>query len=318
MKTSEIYLAGGCFWGVEHYFAQINGVEKTCVGYANGHTENPTYQEVCTQTTGFAETVHIVYNPEVISLNYLLKMYFDIIDPTSVNRQGGDVGDQYRTGIYYTNHQDLPIINSAIAKLQEKYDLPIAVEVKPLINFYKAEDYHQQYLEKNPGGYCHISPEKFKKARQTVVDPTRYEKPSEEELKEKLSETSFEITRQNGTEPPFNNEYWNHFEKGIYVDITTGEPLFTSSSKFNAHCGWPSFAKPISEEVITKRLDTSLGRQRVEVRSRVGDAHLGHVFTDGPEDMGGLRYCINSAALRFIKKEDMEKEGYGYLLPYVE
>lgn len=315
---AEIYLAGGCFWGTEAYLSAIRGVTYTEVGYANGKTKNPSYEDVCHRNTGHAETVRVEYDPDVISLEFLLELFYDSIDPTSRNRQGADIGTQYRTGIYYTNSDDLAVIERSIARLQAKYDVKIAIEVKPLENYYKAEEYHQKYLEKNPNGYCHIPKAKIEKASNALVNPADYSKKSPDELKKSLTKTQFEVTQRSATEPPFENEYWNNFGAGIYVDITTGEPLFSSKDKFDSGCGWPSFAKPIEPNVVTENDDLSFGMERTEVRSRVGDAHLGHVFDDGPIESGGMRYCINSAAIRFIPKEDMEKEGYGYLLPEVE
>ncbi len=166
----EIYIAGGCFWGTEKYFGCINGVIETNVGYANGKTENPTYKEVCNNGTGHAEAVKVVYDTEKVSLPFILDLYYEIIDPTSVNRQGGDVGTQYRTGVYYTDESDREVIEKSIAKLQEKFDKPIAIEVKPLENYYAAEEYHQAYLDKNPNGYCHIGNHEFEKARSAVYN----------------------------------------------------------------------------------------------------------------------------------------------------
>jgi len=237
-----------------------------------------------------------------------------VINPVSVNRQGGDIGSQYRTGIYFTDETDETVIRGSIDQLQKKYREPIAIEVKPLINYYKAEEYHQKYLDKNPDGYCHIGADKFEQAKKAVDISRKYVKKPLEELKESLTETQFEVTQNSATEPPFKNEYYNQFEEGIYVDITTGEPLFVSSDKFESGCGWPSFSKPINKDLVTNVEDRSHGRLRTEVRSRNGDAHLGHVFEDGPEDRGGLRYCINSASLKFIPREMMEQEGYGEYL----
>ena len=310
---SEIYLAGGCFWGTEKYIASIHGVLSTEVGYANGKTLNPTYEEVCTNNTGHAETVHVVYDPEIVSLAFLLELYYEAIDPTSYNRQGGDFGSQYRTGIYYVDDKDLPVIESSISKLQKRIDKPIAIEVKRLENFSPAEEYHQKYLDKNPAGYCHIGRSKIEKAANAIIDPADFKAPETEEL-HALSKMQFDVTQNAATEPPFQNQYFDSFRSGIYVDITTGEPLFASSDKFESGCGWPSFSKPIDPNVVRQREDRSHGMLRTEIRSRVGNAHLGHVFDDGPIESGGLRYCINSASLRFIPKEDMEQEGYGYLL----
>lgn len=311
---SEIYLAGGCFWGMEKYIASIRGVLATRVGYANGTTEQPTYEEVCRHNTGHAEAVHIAYDAAVVPLTFLLELFFDAIDPVSVNRQGGDVGTQYRTGIYYTDETDRPIIGHSIVRLQTRYREPIAIEVMPLQNFYPAEEYHQKYLDKNPGGYCHIPGFMFEKAAEAIVSPAEYELPADDTLRRTLTPLQYDVTQRGATEPPFQNEFDQAFRPGIYVDVTTGEPLFASSDKFESGCGWPSFSKPIDPNVIRERNDDSHGMHRTEVRSRVGNAHLGHVFPDGPRDAGGLRYCINSASLRFIPKEDMEREGYGYLL----
>lgn len=311
---SDIYLAGGCFWGMEKYIASVSGVISTQAGYANGCTANPSYEEVCHKNTGHAETVKVEYDPGTVSLEFLLELYYEAIDPTSVNRQGGDRGVQYRTGIYYADEKDFAIIEGSIKELQKRYDKPIAIEVKPLENFYPAEEYHQKYLDKNPGGYCHIPPDKFRKAAQARVNPASYPLPEEEVLRKTLTQAQYEVTQNSATEPPFRNEYHNHFKPGIYVDITTGEPLFASTDKFESGCGWPSFSKPIDPNVIREKTDHSHGMMRTEVRSRAGNAHLGHVFDDGPRASGGQRYCTNSASLRFIPKEDMEREGYGYLV----
>ncbi len=311
---AEIYLAGGCFWGLEKYLKMIRGVKSTLVGYANGSTQNPSYEDVCYNNTGHAEAVRVEYDESIAPLKFLLRLYFDAIDPTSVNRQGWDIGTQYRTGIYYTDPADLQSINEAVEKLKSGLNKPVAVEVKPLMNFYPAEEYHRNYLDKNPAGYCHIGIQKIKKASEAVPEPSDFPKPSAERLKGLLTQLQFDVTQRNATEPPFENEYWDHFADGIYVDITTGEPLFSSKDKFLSSCGWPSFSKPLAPDALYEREDLSHFMVRREVRSKKGDAHLGHVFEDGPRDRGGLRYCINSASLRFIPKEDMAKEGYGHLL----
>ncbi|WP_455586701.1 peptide-methionine (R)-S-oxide reductase MsrB [Bacteroides sp.] len=317
-NQSEIYFAGGCFWGTEHFLKQIKGVEKTQVGYANGNIAHPTYEQVCNGNTNFAETVKVIYNPQEVNLPLLIDLYFKTIDPTSVNRQGNDRGSQYRTGIYYTDKADLPIIQTAMQALAKNYSKPLAVEVKPLSNFYQAEEYHQDYLGKHPGGYCHIDPALFELARKAnmpkTTTPPVYKKPDDATLRSTLTQEQYAVTQKNATEPAFQNEYWNEKRPGIYVDITTGEPLFISTDKFDSGCGWPSFTKPIEKSLVKENTDTSYGMRRVEVRSKTGDAHLGHVFTDGPSDKGGLRYCINSASLRFIPKENMQEEGYGEYL----
>lgn len=310
-ELKEIYLAGGCFWGLEAYMKKIYGVEDSISGYANGNTENPSYEDLIYRHSGHAETVKVVYDANEVSLRVLLKYYLRVVDPTSVNRQGNDSGVQYRTGIYYTSAEEEEIIRAVLEQEQEKYEDPIVIEVMPLEHFYMAEDYHQDYLEKNPGGYCHIN---LADANQPIIDEEKYHRPSDEELKKSLTEIQYRVAVENDTERAFTNEYWDSFEKGIYVDIATGEPLFSSKDKFSSGCGWPSFAKPIAKEVISYHEDLSFNMKRTEVRSRVGDIHLGHVFEDGPKELGGLRYCINGAAIRFIPYEDMEAEGYAYLL----
>ena len=312
---NTIYLAGGCFWGVEGYFKRIEGVKGTTCGYANGRTENPSYEDVCRHDTGHAETVKVDFDDEVISLEDLLIYYFRIIDPVSVNKQGNDVGTQYRTRIYYTDESQLPVIKAAIEREQRKYNEKIAVEVLPIENFYSAEEYHQDYLDKNPNGYCHIN---LGLADEPIVRSEKYKRKNDEELKKNLTPLQYDVTVNAATERPFDNEFNSNFERGIYVDITSGEPLFFSTDKFESGCGWPSFSKPIQKDLVKYSEDLSLGRRRIEVRSNVADAHLGHVFDDGPSELGGLRYCINSAALRFIPLDKMDEEGYGYLKKYVE
>lgn len=313
-KLHTIWFAGGCFWGVEAYFARIWGVAGTDVGYANGATEDTTYHDIA--RTGHAETVEIVYDPERVALSELLGYYLRIIDPTSLNKQGNDRGTQYRTGIYYTDPTDEPIIRAALAEEQKKHIAPVVVEVEPLRNYTSAEDYHQDYLDKNPGGYCHIDLTDIPDNRPVEDEPAG--KPTDEELRSQLSPTQYAVTRENATEPPFTGEYWDTFDKGIYVDVITGKPLFASTEKFESGCGWPSFSRPIDPALIDEVTDRSHGMTRIEVRSAASDSHLGHVFTDGPAEKGGLRYCINSASLRFIPLAEMEAEGYGDLIGLVE
>ena len=309
---AEIYLAGGCFWGLEEYFSRISGVLQTSVGYANGQVETTNYQLI--KETDHAETVQVVYDEKAVSLREILLYYFRVIDPLSVNQQGNDCGRQYRTGIYYLDEADLPTINTVVREQELLIGRKIAVEVEKLRHYILAEDYHQDYLKKNPGGYCHID---VRDAEKPLIDAANYEKPSQAVLRENLSEESYRVTQEAATEAPFSNAYDQTFEEGIYVDITTGEPLFFAKDKFASGCGWPSFSRPISKELIHYYQDLSHGMERIEVRSRSGNAHLGHVFTDGPQELGGLRYCINSASLRFIAKDEMEEAGYGYLLPYL-
>lgn len=314
-KLDDIYLAGGCFWGLEAYMSRIYGVYDVTSGYANGTTENPSYEDLIYRNSGHAETVHVKYDPDKVSLDVLLDYYFKVIDPTSLNKQGNDKGVQYRTGIYYTNEADKEIIDTRMAIEQKSYSKPIVVEVEPLVHYYLAEEYHQDYLEKNPNGYCHID---LFTVEEVVIKEEWYPKPSDEVLREKLTDIQYEVTQNNNTERAFSNEYWDTFEPGLYVDVVTGEPLFLSTDKFESGCGWPSFSKPINKDVIIYEQDTSFNMVRTEVRSRAGDSHLGHVFEDGPKELGGLRYCINSAAINFIPLEDMVAEGYGYLVHLVE
>lgn len=311
--TKNIYFAGGCFWGTEHLFSLVEGVEKTTAGYANSIVPNPTYKEVCTGMTGAAETVEVIYDDTRVGLTELIDIYLRSIDPTSLNRQGGDVGTQYRTGIYYTDANDLPVIDAMMAMIQRRNTEPVVVEVMPLKNFYPAELYHQEYLYKNPDGYCHVNPALFKE-----VKSRKSRNLDKSELRSRLTPLQWEVTQNGATERPFTNEYDHEFRRGIYVDITDGTPLFVSAKKYDSGCGWPAFSRPIDTSFITEHDDNSYGRQRTEVRSASSGAHLGHVFNDGPADDGGQRFCINSAALRFVPEADMEREGYSKYLPLLD
>ncbi|QWT17835.1 peptide-methionine (R)-S-oxide reductase MsrB [Collinsella sp. zg1085] len=326
----EIYLAGGCFWGTEAFLKRLPGVISTEVGYANGDPliKSPSYRAVCTGTTGYAETVHLIYDPREISLALIIQAYLCSIDPTSVNRQGGDLGPQYRTGIFWTDEQDKAVIEAQMYQLQRQLDIKhkgkVAIEVQPLHAFWPAEDYHQDYLDVNPGGYCHVNlngAEAFVQAhaQDFAILAQNYNKPDEETLKANLDDLAFEVTQHAYTERPFSSPLDHEFKPGIYVDRTTGEPLFSSTDKFDSGCGWPAFSKPIATSVIQEYGDPSLpGRFRTEVKSARGNAHLGHVFHDGPTELGGERYCINGAALEFIPLADMDARGYGYLKSLVE
>ena len=309
-----IYLAGGCFWGIEHLMASIPGVIDAESGYANGRNpEDANYQTICSRDTGFRETVRVEYDPGQVSLDALLMAYFYVIDPTVQNRQGNDIGTQYQTGVYYTNDAAKETVER-IAAIERSRSPEFHVEIGPLLNYYPAEEYHQNYLANNPYGYCHIPMEEIRLFSSLRIDPGDYQKPAEEAIRDKLTAEQYYVTQESGTEYAFHNEFWNQFEKGIYVDIVTGEPLFSSTDKFESSCGWPAFSKPIEEPSIVEILDTSHGMIRTEVRSRAGNSHLGHVFENDPESPNGVRYCINSASLRFIPYAHMEAEGYGYLM----
>ena len=295
----KIYLAGGCFWGLEKYMAGLDGVTRTTVGYANGIKKYPTYEEVCSGQYQFAETVEVIYTVERIHLEQILNYYYQAINPTSKNHQGNDHGIQYRTGIYYLDLSDKVIIEAVMDIWRQEHRRPLAIEVKKLENYYLAEEYHQKYLDKNPQGYCHIPP---------------YLLLVGEESRDQNLE--YRVTQKGKTEAPFENLYWNHFQDGIYVDIKNRQPLFLSTDKFASSCGWPSFSKPISDDVIRMREDHRFFQKRTEIRSRESDIHLGHVFDDGPRQLGGKRYCINSASLLFIPKDQMEQAGYAAYLKY--
>lgn len=302
-NKKTIYLAGGCFWGVEGYFRRVNGVVNTETGYANGKTKDTDYEHL--KSTDHAETVKVEYDRSKISLEEILLHYFRIINPTSVNKQGNDIGRQYRTGIYYEKDEDAKIVEKVMDYERKKHE-KLAVESQKLKNFVMAEEYHQNYLDKNPNGYCHIN---LSLAKKPLI---------EEDLKliqkktiNDLDELSRSVMFDSATERPFSSLLNDEYRKGIYVDKLTGEPLFASKDKFDSGCGWPSFSKPILSDKVKGKIDKSHGMIRNEVRSKNSDIHLGHVFTDGPKDKGGLRYCINGASLEFIPYEEMDAKGYG-------
>ncbi len=320
MNNKVIYFAGGCFWGVEEFFSRVDGVVDVKSGYANGTKKDPSYKDVVSGRYGFAETVEVIYDSKVVSLDDLISYYFKIIDPTSKNKQGNDIGIQYRTGIYFTNEQDKDVIDTALKDLQKSYKEPIQVEEGPLQNFYMAEDYHQDYLKKNKNGYCHVNfdvLDEIKKEKEALEkkqedkNSKSYQKMSKEEALKTLTKEQYEVTQNAATERPFTNKYYNFFEKGIYVDVVSREPLFLSKDKFETDCGWPAFSKPINEDSVVESKDFSYGMIRTEVKSKDGNSHLGHVFDDGPKELGSLRYCINSASLLFIPYSKMKEEGYG-------
>lgn len=333
INTRSIYLAGGCFWGVEAYMERVDGVIDAVSGYANGDDDqpNPSYEQVI-RGSGHAEAVKVTYDADKTDLETILKYYFRVVDPTSLNKQGNDRGIQYRSGIYYTDESDKAVVDAALAKLQNKYQQKIVVENEALDNFYLAEMYHQDYLAKNPNGYCHVDlsladdkpagTAQSKLAPVSTVEETlaakRYANFDKNALKNTLTKEQYNITQDAGTERAFSHEYDNLFAPGIYVDVVSGEPLFLSTDKYNSQCGWPSFTKPIDMQVITEHDDMAYNMVRTEIRSRVADSHLGHVFPDGPKDRGGLRYCINGGALQFIPVGVMPQSGYGPLVKLVK
>lgn len=318
-KKSEggevIYLAGGCFWGLEKLLSLLPGVSDAVSGYANGTgDETPTYEAVCRGGTGYRETVRAEYDPLGISLEQILSAYFLAIDPTVRNKQGNDVGEQYQTGIYYADDASAEIVEYIAAQEAKRYEV-FAVEHGPLTRFYDAEEYHQDYLEKNPGGYCHISPAEIDEILGIIEAERSYSKPTGDELKASLTKEQYEVTQHAATERAFTGEYWDFHGDGIYVDVVTGQPLFSSRDKYDSDCGWPSFTAPILAGSVAYASDGSHGMQRTEVTSSLGGAHLGHIFTGDGESPNGVRYCINSASLRFVAKEDMASEGYAAYLP---
>ena len=304
------YFAGGCFWGLERYFQNVDGVTDTTVGYAQSTVENPTYEQVCAGETDAAETVRVTFDPERVSLRTLSLLFLEVIDPFSVDRQGEDSGRQYRTGMFFTSEVQQSTYIAAIEQLIDRQPQRPAVLIEPLRNFYPAEAHHQDYLVNNPGGYCHIP-------LAAIANVKRRQKYVEKIWD--LTLEQFAVTQNAATERPFVNEYDHTFEPGIYVDIVSGEPLFSSRDKFDSGCGWPAFSKPIEASSLTEHADDRVpGRPRIEIRTADTQIHLGHVFEDGPADRGGLRYCMNSASLRFVPRSRMEAEGYGKWIPVVD
>jgi len=306
--------AGGCFWCIEAAFEELEGVVEAVSGYTGGHKENPTYKEVSTGKTGHYEAVQVTYDSSKITYKELLYEFWKHIDPTDPEGQFVDKGSQYRTAVFYHDEEQKRLAEESKQALEKLgiFKKPIVTEIIKFTEFYEAEEYHQDYYKTCPVRYqtykLFSGREEFLK--KVWGEETKHTKAPQEELKKKLTSLQYKVTQECGTEPPFKNEYWNNKREGIYVDIVSGEVLFSSLDKFDSGTGWPSFIKPIEQENIATKIDTTHGMTRVEVRSKKADSHLGHLFDDGPQPTG-LRYCINSAALRFIPKEDLEKEGYG-------
>jgi peptide methionine sulfoxide reductase msrA/msrB len=324
--------SGGCFWGIQAVFQHVKGVTNAVSGYAGGDATTAHYDRVSDGNTGHAESVQITFDPSQVSYEQLLQVFFGIAhDPTQLNYQGPDHGPQYRSAIWYTNDQQKAAAQSYIAQLTKAkaWPRPIVTQVSALGAFYPAEAYHQDYATLHPNQPYIVYndapkiaalkkqlPALYRESPVLVSDAAKetkmreYIKPTDAELKKKLTSMQYQVTQHEGTEPPFHNEYWDNHEAGIYVDVVTGEPLFSSLDKYDSGTGWPSFTKPLEPANVTTTTDRHFGMVRTEVRSAHGNSHLGHVFDDGPRP-SGQRYCMNSAAMRFIPVAKLQAEGYG-------